>query len=127
MADTEAQTRARQINADFARAEGSGARRTLVVENYRAQVEALVRRLADEHPALAKLERAEPLTDEDLEQIATTLSQADLFVTTDTLRQACDAPQATLTQLLRHIVDEDSALPALAHTSRSSAPTESRI
>jgi type I restriction enzyme R subunit len=81
------------------------------VESYREQVEAFVRRLADENPALAKLKRGEPLSDDELDQIAMTLNQADLFVTPDTLRKAFDAPQASLQELLRHILCEDARLP----------------
>lgn len=80
-------------------------------ESYRDQVEAFVRRLADEHPALAKLKRGEALNDDELEHIAATLNQADLFVTTATLRQAFDAPWASLAELLRHILCQDARLP----------------
>lgn len=80
-------------------------------ERYREQVEALIRRLADDHHALAKLRRGEHLNDEALEQIAVTLNQADLFVTADTLRQAFGTPQASLAGLLRHILCEDARLP----------------
>lgn len=80
-------------------------------ESYRDQVEALVRRLADDHPALAKLKHGEPVSDDELDAIAATLNQADLFVTTDTLRQAFDAPQASLMELLRHILRQDAHLP----------------
>lgn len=80
-------------------------------ENYREQVEALVRRLADDHPVLAKLKRGEPVSDDELDAIAATLNQVDLFVTTDTLRQAFDAPQASLLELLRHILRQDARLP----------------
>ncbi|KVC42482.1 restriction endonuclease subunit R [Burkholderia pseudomultivorans] len=80
-------------------------------ENYRAQVEAWVRRLAAEHPALAKLKRGDSLSDEEIEQIAEALNQADLFITADTLRQTFDAPQASLAELLRHILCEDARLP----------------
>ncbi|MCP3142101.1 type I restriction endonuclease subunit R [Pyxidicoccus xibeiensis] len=80
-------------------------------DRYREQVEAFVRRLADEHPALARLKRGEALSDDEFDQIAATLNQADLFVTTDTLRQAFDAPQASLVELLRHILCEDARLP----------------
>lgn len=80
-------------------------------DSYREQVEVFVRRLSDEHPALARLKRGETLSDDDLDRIAVTLNQADLFVTPDTLRQAFDAPQASLVQLLRHILCQDSRLP----------------
>ncbi|HHW63637.1 MAG TPA: DEAD/DEAH box helicase family protein [Rhodocyclaceae bacterium] len=80
-------------------------------ESYREQVEAWVRRLADDHPVLAKLKRGEPVSDAELDAVSTTLNQTDLFVTADTLRQAFDAPQASLLELLRHILRQDARLP----------------
>ncbi|MBJ9968633.1 type I restriction endonuclease subunit R [Burkholderia seminalis] len=80
-------------------------------DSYREQVEAFVRRLADENPALAKLKRGDPVRDDELETIAATLNQADLFVTADTLREAFDVPHASLLELLRHILREDARLP----------------
>lgn len=74
--------------------------------SYRAQVEALVRRLADQLPELAKLKKGEPLSDVELERIGDTLNQADLFVTEDTLRKAFEAPSASLADFLRHILCE---------------------
>lgn len=80
-------------------------------ESYREQVEAWVRRLADDHPVLAKLKRGESVNDIELDAVSTSLNQADLFVTADTLRQAFDAPQASLLELLRHILRQDARLP----------------
>ncbi|MEO5331702.1 MAG: DEAD/DEAH box helicase family protein [Magnetococcus sp. YQC-5] len=80
-------------------------------DSYREQVEAFVKRLADEHSAIAKLKRGEQLTDGDLDQIAVTLNQADLFITPETLRQAFDAPQASLVEVLRYILCQDVRLP----------------
>jgi type I restriction enzyme R subunit len=80
-------------------------------ESYREQVEALVRRLADQLPELAKLKQGEALSDEELESIATTLNQADLFVTEDVLRKAFEAPAASLGDFLRHILCEDMRIP----------------
>lgn len=80
-------------------------------DSYREQVEAFVRRLADEHPTLAKLRRGESVRDDELDALAATLNQADLFVTAETLRQAFDAPQASLAELLRHILCQDARLP----------------
>jgi type I restriction enzyme R subunit len=80
-------------------------------ESYREQVEAWVRRLADDHPVLAKLKRGESVSDSELDAVSATLNQADLFVTADTLRQAFDAPQASLLELLRHILRQDARLP----------------
>ena len=75
------------------------------------QVEALVRRLADQLPELAKLKQGEILEDDELERIGATLNQADLFVTEDTLRIAFEAPAATLADFLRHILCEGARLP----------------
>lgn len=80
-------------------------------ESYREQVEALVRKLADQLPELAKLKQGENLSIDELEHISATLNQADLFVTEDTLRKAFDAPAASLADFLRHIVCEDAELP----------------
>lgn len=80
-------------------------------ENYRGQVEALVRRLADELPALSKLKRGESVTDEELNTVAETLNQADLFITEETLRNAYEQPSANLADFLRHILIEDARLP----------------
>lgn len=80
-------------------------------ESYREQVEALVRRLADQLPELAKLKQGEHLGDDELERISDTLNQADLFVTEDTLRKAFEAPAASLADFLRHILYEGAHLP----------------
>ena len=80
-------------------------------ESYREQVEALVRRLADQLPELAKLKNGEVLSHNELERISATLNQADLFVTEDTLRKAFEAPAASLTDLLRHMLCEGAHLP----------------
>lgn len=80
-------------------------------ESYREQVEALVRRLADQLPELAKLKNGENLTDEELERISETLNQADLFVTEDILRKAFEAPAASLADFLHHILCESTQLP----------------
>lgn len=80
-------------------------------ESYREQVEALVRRLADQLPELSKLKNGEVLSDDELDSISQTLNQADLFVTEDTLRKAFEAPAASLADFLRHILCEDAHLP----------------
>jgi len=79
--------------------------------SYREQVEALVHRLADQLPELAKLKQGDTLTGDELERISQTLNQADLFVTEETLRKAFEAPAASLAECLRHILCEDFHLP----------------
>jgi type I restriction enzyme R subunit len=80
-------------------------------ESYREQVEALVRRMAEQLPELAKLKQGGTLNDDEINHISATLNQADLFVTEDTLRKAFEAPAASLTDCLRHILCEDAQLP----------------
>lgn len=79
-------------------------------ESYREQVEAMVKRLADELPALAKIKQGESVSQEELVTIADTLNQADLFVTEETLRKAYDNPTAQLTDFLAAILEENGRL-----------------
>ncbi|MFG0605702.1 type I restriction-modification enzyme R subunit C-terminal domain-containing protein [Vibrio mimicus] len=80
-------------------------------ESYREQVEAMVKRLADQLPELVKLRQGGSLNDTELEQISNILNQADLFVTENTLRKAFEAPAASLTDFLKHILCQESHLP----------------
>lgn len=80
-------------------------------ESYREQVEALVRRLADQLPELAKLKQGETLSADELDSISQTLNRADLFVTEETLRCAFEAPSASFADFLRHILCKDVHLP----------------
>jgi type I restriction enzyme R subunit len=73
-------------------------------ESYREQVEAWVRSLVDNLPALMKLKRGELLDDKDIEEVGKALNQADLFITEFTLQEAYQQPSATLTDFLRHII-----------------------
>ena len=74
------------------------------VETYRQQAEAFIRELAEQHPALRKLSRDEPLTEEEIQNVADALNRPDLFITEDNLRQAYDQPDANLIEFLRHIL-----------------------
>ncbi len=74
-------------------------------ETYREEVEAHVRRLADSLPALIKLKRSESLNDNDIEEIAAALNQADLFTTEDILREVYQQPTASLPEFIRHILE----------------------
>lgn len=73
-------------------------------ESYREQVETWVRSLADNLPALIKLKRGEPLSDDDVEEIAKALNQADLFITEDILHKVYQQPSVSLPDFLRHIL-----------------------
>lgn len=87
-------------------------------ETYRSKVEALVRDLAGDNPALQRLQRGEELDADDLDAVAAALNGPDLFVTEEQLRKAYDQPKATLADFLKHIL-KVSALP-----SRESAISE---
>ena len=73
-------------------------------ENYRDQVEAHVKNLADQHPIIQMLMRGRNLSDKDIKSLAHTLNQSDLFVTEDVLREVYDRPNVTLIDFLRHIL-----------------------
>lgn len=77
---------------------------TAFADSYREQVEAQVRRLADDLPALARLRQGQPLDERDLEALAEALNRPDLFVTDEILRQVYDQPEASLPDFLRHIL-----------------------
>jgi len=74
-------------------------------DTYRAQVEALVKDLAGNNPALQRLQRGEELTLEDFDAIAAALQGPDLFVTEERLREAYHQPKASLADFLRHILN----------------------
>ena len=74
-------------------------------ETYRAQVEAMVKDLAGDNPALQRLRRGQELTPEDLDALSAALNGPDLFVTEDRLREAYHQPKAGLADFLRHILD----------------------
>jgi type I restriction enzyme R subunit len=74
-------------------------------ENYRAQVEALVKDIAGDNPALQRLQRGEELTSDDVESLAALLNGPDLFVTEERLREAYHQPNASLADFLRHILN----------------------
>lgn len=74
-------------------------------ETYRAQVEARVKDLAGDNPALQRLQRGELLSPEDIEAVAAALSGPDLFVTEERLREVYHQPQASLADFLRHILN----------------------
>jgi len=68
-------------------------------------VEALVKDLAGDNPALKRLQRGEELSPDDIEAIAAALNGPDLFVTEERLREAYHQPKASLADFLRHILN----------------------
>lgn len=77
-------------------------------DSYREKVEAYVKRLAQELPALHKLRQGEELEESDLQTLSDALNTPDLFITEDTLRQVYERPDADLPTFLRHILGLDA-------------------
>lgn len=73
-------------------------------EHYRAQVEAHLRTLVEDLPSLQRLRRGEPLSEQELRDLATVLDQADLFITEKVLCDVLEQPGAALVELLRHLL-----------------------
>lgn len=73
-------------------------------ETYRAEVEAHVRELAEQHPTLRKVQAGQPVTDDDIASLAQTLNQADLFITEENLRKTYDQPHADLLDFIEHML-----------------------
>lgn len=71
---------------------------------YQEQVEAYVRTLVEEVPALEKLRQGMVLTDDEQESLSEVLNSPDLFITEETLRTVYEQPEADLVALLRHIL-----------------------
>jgi type I restriction enzyme R subunit len=76
------------------------------VEAYREQIEAFIRDLAEENPALRRLQTGADLSPDELDSIARLLNGPDLFVTEERLRQTYDQPDASLADFLRHILGQ---------------------
>ncbi|HYN77047.1 MAG TPA: type I restriction-modification enzyme R subunit C-terminal domain-containing protein, partial [Lamprocystis sp. (in: g-proteobacteria)] len=75
-------------------------------ENYRLQVEAMVRRLAEESPALKRLCAGDAVSEDDLAAIESLLTGPDLFISEARLRDAYEQPTASLADFLRHILGQ---------------------
>lgn len=74
-------------------------------ESYREKVEAHIRSIADKLPALIKLKKGIPLSDEDIEALSEALNQADLFVTEDVLREVYQQPSVSMPDFIKHILN----------------------
>lgn len=73
-------------------------------DGYREQVEAQVRRLSEQLPALNKLKRGDSLGDVELQTLADALNCPDLFITEENLREAYEQPDADLLALLKRVL-----------------------
>jgi type I restriction enzyme R subunit len=71
---------------------------------YRQKVEAHVRALVAENPTLQKLQRGEPVTDAEVEELAALLGRQDPYVTEPLLRRIYDNRRASFMAFIRHIL-----------------------
>jgi len=78
---------------------------------YREKVEARVRELAASHPAMLKLTTGQPLSDGDVTAIEEALNEPVLWVTTESLKKAYEAPHGSLLQLLKHALGIEKLQP----------------
>ncbi|MCE5280361.1 MAG: DEAD/DEAH box helicase family protein [Planctomycetaceae bacterium] len=73
-------------------------------DTYRQQVEAFVRDLAEQSPALQKLREGGTLSDYECDEIGHVLERPDLFITEERLRELYHQPSADLRAFLGHIL-----------------------
>lgn len=74
------------------------------VDTYRQQVEAYIRDLSEQSPALQKMREGAALTEEELEAVSSLLERPDLFITEDKLREVYSLPNVDLKGFLAHIL-----------------------
>ena len=73
-------------------------------DTYREQVEAAIKRLANEHPTLQKLRRGEFITEDDVQALADALNRPDLYVNEQVLQEVYQQPDAGLIDFTRHVL-----------------------
>lgn len=73
-------------------------------ETYQEQLEAYVKELAEQLPALEKLRRALPLDDTDLQTISAALNRPDLFISEENLQKVYGRSDVATLDFLRHIL-----------------------
>ncbi len=74
------------------------------VHIYKEKVEKKIRELAEKEPAIIKLKKDEPITDEDIGKLEKTLNSPELYINEDNLRDAYQQPEGTFAQFIRMIL-----------------------
>lgn len=74
------------------------------VKEYKAKVEERIKLLANESPAIYKIQRDEVLTEEDLHKLEETLNSPELYITEDVLQKAFDQSKGTLVQFIKNVL-----------------------
>jgi type I restriction enzyme R subunit len=78
--------------------------KTAYVLDYRDLVERRIRNLAAGNPTIMKIERGEPITEEDLEKLEQTLNSPDLYVTEEVLQKVYKQQRGTLVDFVKKIL-----------------------
>lgn len=78
------------------------------VQNYRTQLEAYVRDLTVQIPALKKLQNGDELGSDDIQSLTAVLNRPDLFITEKTLQQVYEQPNTDFVRLLGHALNPEN-------------------
>jgi type I restriction enzyme R subunit len=73
------------------------------VHIYKEKVEKRVKELADKEQAIVKIRNDQPVNDQDLESLESTLNSPELYVTEDKLREVYNQPSGNLVQFIKSI------------------------
>lgn len=76
----------------------------LTIQKYREKVEALIRKLEDDNEILRKIKRGEEITQEEIEELANTLSGYEPYPTEENLQKAYDARKVRFLDLIKYIM-----------------------
>lgn len=71
---------------------------------YKEKVEERIKKLANEHPAIIKIQRDEILTEEDLHKLEDALNSPELYITEDVLQKAFNQSKGTLVQFIKNVL-----------------------
>jgi len=82
--------------------------RDLPIAAYRQRVEEAIRALVAENPVLQRLQRGEPVSEEDLRELADLLRRQDPEIDEERLRKVYDVRTASFVQLIRHVLGVES-------------------
>lgn len=76
----------------------------LTIQKYREKVEALIRKLEDDNEILRKIKRGDEITQEEVEELANTLSGYEPYPTEENLQKAYDARKVRFLDLIKYIM-----------------------
>jgi type I restriction enzyme R subunit len=78
--------------------------KTAYVQDYRDLVERRIRNLAAGHPTIVKIERGDPITEEDLQKLEQTLNSPELYITEEILQKVYKQQRGTMVDFVKKIL-----------------------